>query len=229
MSPNLKPIILVATAAVLGAFPMLVAIPAPLAFKPKLVTDIIPDLLSVIFVIAALSERATAVINSIWFGAERETKQETVRVKGKEFVTTVAINKLAVDAQAKLAIEAVRSGQMQPSATTMETVIARPAQDVRVITAELAEANQKLVAVDGKVDRARLLLSFVVGLVISFVGVRLLAPLFQNENGAWFSLVDVVLTAGVLAGGTTAFSAISELIGTFVNASRKRALEGGNP
>ena len=41
----------------------------------------------------------------------------------------------------------------------------------------------------------------------------------------FFRAIDIVMTAGVLTGGTAGISAISELLGTFVTTSRKRALE----
>jgi hypothetical protein len=42
---------------------------------------------------------------------------------------------------------------------------------------------------------------------------------------ALFHIIDIVLTAGVLAGGTNGINAISELLGTYTSVSRKRALE----
>jgi hypothetical protein len=38
-------------------------------------------------------------------------------------------------------------------------------------------------------------------------------------------VIDIVLTGGVLTGGTSGISAITDLLGTYMNASRKRALQ----
>ena len=40
-----------------------------------------------------------------------------------------------------------------------------------------------------------------------------------------FHAVDILLTAGLLAGGTSGISAIADLLGSYLSASRKRALE----
>ena len=67
-------------------------------------------------------------------------------------------------------------------------------------------------------------------LIVSAVGVRTFAALFElgpapANQVTMLGVVDIVLTAGMLAGGTAGISAISELLGTYVTASRKRALE----
>ena len=72
--------------------------------------------------------------------------------------------------------------------------------------------------------------SYAVALVVSAVGVTTLASMLDvstlsNQQRAVFRAVDILLTAGVLSGGTTGINAISELLGTYVNISRKKALE----
>jgi hypothetical protein len=47
----------------------------------------------------------------------------------------------------------------------------------------------------------------------------------SNQQRAVFRAVDILLTAGVLSGGTAGINAIAELLGTYVNTSRKRTLE----
>jgi hypothetical protein len=68
-------------------------------------------------------------------------------------------------------------------------------------------------------------LSFVFGLIISFVGVRALSGLIEPAefkgleklNRNLFSFVDVVLTGGVIAGGSAAIDKIGRAISQFYN------------
>jgi hypothetical protein len=78
--------------------------------------------------------------------------------------------------------------------------------------------------------RARLIFAYAVALVVSAVGVTTLSAMLDvsglsNQQRAVFRAVDVLLTAGVLSGGTAGISTISELLRTYVNTSRMRALE----
>ena len=69
--------------------------------------------------------------------------------------------------------------------------------------------------------------------VISAVSVRALETLFGPDvveaaaltfwQAKIFHSVDIVLTAGLIAGGSTGINSVADLLGTFVEASRKRA------
>jgi 4-hydroxybenzoate polyprenyltransferase len=66
-------------AVILTAAAVLVAIVfefSPASFKDDLLTSVIPNLLASIFAIAAIMERAAAVLNDIWFGEERDGQEE---------------------------------------------------------------------------------------------------------------------------------------------------------
>ncbi|MBP1861544.1 hypothetical protein [Rhizobium herbae] len=223
--------VLLASVLLLGVVWWAGQMPLLLAFKPKLATEIVPGLLTGLFVIAAVSERAIAVLNDIWFGESRENQQELVRAKGKELESVLSSSRATLDMHSKIAIEAARAGSIPP--LTAESIAAItssnagfPAARIEAICADLAVQNQTLVTVDAKADRTRLSLAFVASLLVAFVGVRVLDSLLEGTHPPLFQFVDIVLTAGVLAGGTTAINAISELLGGYLNASRKRALEG---
>ncbi|MCA1367203.1 hypothetical protein I6F15_07300 [Bradyrhizobium sp. BRP14] len=219
---------LLIAAALLGVSWWMGKIPPPLSFSENLLTEVAPDLLAALFVMAAVSERATAVINDIWFGEERMKQQEAVRAKGKEYETAVFHRKIALDAHAKIAVESVRAGAISGPGNIAEMVSMKlPNAGIEAIAADLKQENEALASLDGQAARTRLRLSFLAGLLISFFGVRVLGTLLAPPHTGFFPLVDIVLTAGVLAGGTTAINAISDLVGGYVHASRKRALEAG--
>ena len=52
---------------------------APVRFKADLLTQVMPSLLTGLIAVAAIMERAVAVLNDIWFGAQRELREEQVR------------------------------------------------------------------------------------------------------------------------------------------------------
>lgn len=195
-----------------------------LVFKPDVLTKEIPSLLAGLIAIAAITERATAVINDIWFGPSRIEAEDDVRlVNRKVNDAETRVQKV----QETIAAEAARSGDSSLFTANASVLSAVP---VAQLAGEIKSSDKKLAEVRAKETYARLSLAFVIAVIISAVGVRTLASLFQLDNlsrdqGGVFHTVDIVLTAGVLTGGTAGISAISELLGTYVNISRKRALE----
>jgi len=75
----------------------------------------------------------------------------------------------------------------------------------------------------------RLVFGFAVALIVSAVGVSTLTAMLDvdglsSQQRAVFRAVDILLTAGLLSGGTSGISAIPEVLGTYANVSRKDAL-----
>lgn len=204
-----------------------------LAFKSELLTTVMPAMLASLLAIAAVMERAAAVLNDIWFGEQREQQQETVRLTGKELQAARADLGVARAAYDGLIMEAIRSGNKaihadRDAAPTAEKLMAID-NKVTMLASQLKIAEQVLVTTEAQVDRARLSFAFVVALIVAAVGVRALEAMFVVNFAAFqktaFHGVDIVLTAGVLAGGTTGIAAIADLLGNYVNVSRKRVME----
>jgi hypothetical protein len=194
-----------------------------LAFKRDVLTEVMPSLLAGLVAIAAITERATAVINDIWFGPSRATAEDAVHQVNRK-VNAATANVANVQ---KVASEAARIGNAEYF-TANATVLSQV--PVAVFAAEIEDADKALTEVRTSESIARLSLAFLIALVVAAVGVRMLAPMFElgslsASQGKVFGVVDIVLTAGVLTGGTAGISAISELLGTYVTVSRKRALE----
>ena len=77
-------------------------------------------------------------------------------------------------------------------------------------------------------QRRALLAGLTLGLLVSLSGVRLLGPIFDLAAAsalqrAVFRFTDIVLTAGLIAGGSAAIHELMALIDDFLRASRKRA------
>lgn len=208
-------VVIIAIGAVVGS--------SALAFKTNVLTEVLQPLLAGLIAIAAITERATAVINDIWFGPPRIKAEDEVRLVNRK------VNETAANvANARIAAtEAARAGNAEFFTATAAVLSQNPVANHE---AEIKSADQALAEVTANETRARLSLSFVISLIVSAVGVRSLAAMFEltslpDNQSKVFHVVDIVLTAGVLTGGTAGISAISELLSTYVTATRKRALE----
>jgi hypothetical protein len=206
---------------------------SPLSFKGEILTQVMPSLLAGLFGIAAVMERAVAVLNNIWFGEERERQQDKVRLINKELAAVQVAAENTRQARDTLIREAIRAGstaaltQVSAEVSGTET---RTLEATKTALADLKSADEDLLKVEAKQSRARLYFGFAVALLVSAVGVRTLQSMLDvtalsHEQKGVFHAVDILLTAGLLAGGTSAISAVADLLGTYVSASRKRAAE----
>ena len=98
------------------------------------------------------------------------------------------------------------------------------------MAASLEGATTTLTSIEAKQDRLRLEFGFLFSLLISAVGVRTLEALLDvhaaglsNHQAGAFRVADILLTAGLITGGSSGINSIADLIGTYVEASRKRA------
>lgn len=79
-------------------------------------------------------------------------------------------------------------------------------------------------------QRRALLLGLTLGILVSLSGVRLLGPIFQFDTGdGWsfqegvFQFTDIIVTAGLIAGGSSTIHELMALVDDFLKASRKSA------
>ena len=197
----------------------------PLSFQPEILSKALPSLLGGLLAIAAITERATAVLSDIWLGEAHARAEDAVRLINRK-VQSETRQAAAVQA---LAVDAVRANNTDFFSTHVATVLsASPPEVTR--EKEIADSNDALAAVQQQETQTRLLIAFVVALLVSAVGVRALAALLDvqaltDAQSMVFQAIDILLTAGVLTGGTSGITEITGLLGTYVSASRKRALE----
>ena len=97
-----------------------------------------------------------------------------------------------------------------------------------------ADADTKLEEYRAGTRKRALLVGSTLGTLVSLSGVRLLGPMFEFEATAgWsvqeglFHVTDVVITAGLIAGGSSTIHEVMALIDDFLRASRKRANQTG--
>lgn len=79
-------------------------------------------------------------------------------------------------------------------------------------------------------QRRALLLGLTLGILVSLSGVRLLGHIFQFDTGdGWsfqegvFQFTDIIVTAGLIAGGSSTIHQLMALVDDFLKASRKSA------
>ena len=70
-----------------------------------------------------------------------------------------------------------------------------------------------------------MVISFITGLVIASVGVRVLGPLFDTNEltrvqGILFDAIDIVITAGLIAGGSKGINTLTSSIGAVFDAMK---------
>ena len=80
-------------------------------------------------------------------------------------------------------------------------------------------------------QRRALLVALTLGILVSLAGVRLLGPIFgvDSSDQQWgiqqgiFQFTDIVITAGLIAGGSTTIHELMALIDDFLKTTRKQA------
>ena len=92
-----------------------------------------------------------------------------------------------------------------------------------------AAAESELREYRAGTQRRALLFGLTLGIMVSLSGVRLLGPIFDFGAAASafqqavFQFTDILLTAGLIAGGSATIHELMALIDDFLKASRKRA------
>ena len=92
------------------------------------------------------------------------------------------------------------------------------------------QAEQKLQAYRAGTKRAALLVGLTIGIMISLAGVRILDVVFSGITGDFqlfmFRFTDVLVTAGLIAGGSSLIHELMTLITEFLRESRPPAKAG---
>jgi hypothetical protein len=179
------------------SFPVWLA-PAPVVFKEFGVTDV-AQLITILFVVALLAERALEIFVGTWRGAAATQHEITLRALAQEVARLEQLPPAERGglAEARAALEKAR----------------RQEQQYRCATRQVA-----------------LWAGLALGLLVSGVGLRALETLIDPALNGWsatqgaaFRLVDVVLTGGVIAGGSEGIHRIATVFDNFMNATARRA------
>lgn len=92
-----------------------------------------------------------------------------------------------------------------------------------------AEAEKALEEYRAGTQKRALLVGLTLGILVSLSGVRLLGPIFEfGVTDGWsfqqavFQFTDIIVTAGLIAGGSATIHELMALVDDFLKASRKR-------
>ena len=95
-----------------------------------------------------------------------------------------------------------------------------------------ADAEKELEEYRAGTQRRALLAGLTLGILVSLSGIRLLGSIFEVDNfSGWsfqqslFQLTDILLTAGLIAGGSKTIHELMALIDDFLRKSRRQAAE----
>ena len=93
-----------------------------------------------------------------------------------------------------------------------------------------ADAEKELGEYRAGTQRRALLAGLTLGILVSLSGVRLLGPIFEfGITDAWsfqqavFQFTDIIVTAGLIAGGSATIHELMALVDDFLKTSRKSA------
>ena len=139
---------------------------------------------------------------------------------------------LFVERSLEVLIKAWRQGGKSALEHTLRTAAATAAED----PAAHAEADRRLQAYRAGTQRRALLVALTLGIMVALSGVRLLGPIFEPTTAAaaaaaaqppfqqdLFHFTDILLTAGLIAGGSATLHELLALIDDFLKSSRTRA------
>jgi hypothetical protein len=172
--------------------------PAPVVLKEFDLADV-AQLITMLFVVALLAERALEIFVGTWRGAGATQHEITLQALATEVARLEKLQPAEASglAETRTALEKAKRQEQQFRCTTRQIVL----------WAALG-----------------------LGLLVSGVGLRALETLidpalsgWSASQGAAFRLVDVVLTSGVIAGGSEGIHRIATVFDNFMNATAKRA------
>lgn len=82
-----------------------------------------------------------------------------------------------------------------------------------LIGGKWVEAENIQASIDASSERVRLAVGTIAGLFVSFIGIRTLGSLVKTPpDNAFFDIVDIFLTAGLLAGGSNGMALLVEAL-----------------
>lgn len=180
---------------------VLVAVISPrnentLAFE-NLTPGSVATVLTALFIIAVFLERTLEVFISVWREAGRN-EREIARTTARENLRKV----------------------METHAITGNQI--RPFQE------KLQEAENTLNRYQNSTRRYSMLFLFFAGIAVSLVGIRSIDPLVADvpactaEEICWFAIADVIVTAGLIAGGSEGIHRLMMVVIDFLDATRLR-------
>ncbi len=178
---------------------------APIAFKAFTYEDVL-RLLSVVFLAALFAERALEVFITTWRGPGANDREKTFKQLEKRVAEYKAMTPAQLEAD-HINLEEERN--------------------------KLDEADREYSTYKSQTQRIALWSSLILGLAISAVGIRTIEMLVDGtiisgleastpHQVAAFRLVDVLLTGGLIGGGSEGVHKITQVFTDFMDKTRQR-------
>lgn len=188
--------------------------------------------LGTLAIVALLIERSLSVVNNILFAEEELKLQASISAKASELAALRHESRIVAEQDRAFERHAVAAGA-RPIEIAPRREAARMAENMRSartfdLLSEIDAEEQAQASIDASKERNRLTLAFGFSFVVALVGVRALTPLilpasapatcpgegcdFTGLQGRLVAVVDILLTAGLLAGGSNGLAKVIESI-----------------
>lgn len=187
------------------------------------------ELAAGLFVIALFIERTAAFLIGLWNGEKTEEKETALRSAGRELRSlrrlidraepahNAAVVLVPTDPDLRVAIVA---------ATTTEAARLTAMRSEEVTRSDAVDVAAAILAThEDKIARQKQVVGLALALVATAAGVRSLHALVPFDEDTFglarylFMLADIVITAGLIAGGSAGISKLTELLGKYVKAA----------
>lgn len=192
------------------------------------------EVLAGMFVLALFIERTSAVLVSFWRRHAVDEKERSYAMKRRE---RRSLQRRIADARASenALVALVPSDPAQRNVALEKAAESRQSRIGDLQTREEAAATaanteaDALAIEDDKTARAKQLVGLVIAILVAAAGVRAVfalapAPADMADPGAWiYRLADIVITAGLLAGGSAGIGQLTELLQKFIRSSEANA------
>jgi hypothetical protein len=198
----------------------------------KFQTDIIKridDLLVGLLALTLFVERALSVITDSGLGEEREKRERAAAIVAGQVATSKREVESAMEAPSRLTREGAPTSDTATALAQVGPTVDKLNKRLDELKSEETRAVTAATEIEARQDRVRLVFGFLFALLISAVGVRVLSEFFTTlpAEGSWrrtlFDGLDIVITAGVIAGSSTFFNSIADVLGKYADALRQRA------
>ena len=203
------------TAYLATLFPLLLAVLCAahgfdeVVFKPLTFASVV-DVATPLFMIALFLERTQEVFISAWRRI-REEELASHRTRTKEEL------RAAEDGLATLQGTSSASGDLESTQSTIDT-----------LRNKSFDAEDKLTRYKSETSRAAFLVGITAGILVAIVGVRVLHPLIDADSrldglqGVAFDSLDILITGGLLGGGSEGIHKAVSVVTDFLDATREK-------
>ena len=239
---NLLPIVFGSLLILLLIISSAILFPNSITFRPFGVNEV-TQLLTLLALISLFLERALEVFINTWRGPEEERLNNEIQSNERVIADKIRLRQAKIDQPQAIATAkrtAVDGGSKpvaaQVSIEAMLTNTDELTEELHQELENLKEFQNERSRYKSQTRKLALWTALFVGLVVSGVGVRSLDTLVQPVQGSLYSgiqtvmlrCLDVILTGGLIAGGSDGIHKVTQLFTTFFEENRDRLRDKPN-